>query len=308
MAEITAALVKALREATGAGMMDCKKALTETGGDLEAGKDWLRAKGLSAAAKKAGRVAAEGLVALAAGDRAGALVEVNSETDFVARNDQFRQFVRTVAGLVAAAGGDVEKLKQVAYPGTGRTVAEELTQLVATIGENMSLRRASTLSVPQGFVAGYMHGAAAEGLGRIGVLVALESAGDAEKLAALGKQLAMHVAAAAPQAVSADALDPAVVERERQVLIEQAKESGKTQAIAEKMVEGRLRKFYQDVVLLEQTWIMDNESRVSAVLKAAEKDVGAPIKVTGFQRFSLGEGIQREEQNLAAEVAATLSR
>ena len=308
MAQITASMVKELREQTGAGMMDCKKALSESDGDLEAAKDWLRAKGLSAAAKKAGRVAADGLVATSLGAGAGAVIEVNSETDFVARNEHFQEFVRNVSELAQTVGGDLDALNAAAYPGTGRTVADELTQLVATIGENMKLRRTAALSVGQGVVTGYVHGASAEGMGRIGVLVALESAGDADRLAALGRQVAMHVAAAAPQSLDVASLDPAAVERERQVLIEQAKESGKPQAIAEKMVEGRLRKFYQDVVLLEQTWIMDNESRVSEVNGKAAAEVGAPVRLAGFVRFALGEGIERETSDLAAEVAATLGR
>ena len=307
MADITAALVKDLREKTGAGMMDCKKALTETGGDLEGAVDWLRKKGLAAAAKKAGRVAAEGLVGVAASGARGAMVEVNSETDFVARNDAFQDFVRKVTDLAVTSGGDVEKLKAAAYPGGG-TVAEKLTTLVATIGENMSLRRGVGLSVGQGVVASYVHNAASPGLGKIGVLVALESTGPADKLAALGKQLAMHIAAANPMSLSAADLDKAAIERERGVLSEQAKASGKPDNVIAKMVEGRLRKFYEDVVLLEQVFVVDGESRVSAVLEKAAKEIGAPVKVAAFRRYALGEGIERKTEDFAAEVAAQLGR
>jgi len=307
MAEITAALVKDLREKTGAGMMDCKKALTETQGDLEAAVDWLRKKGLAAAAKKAGRVAAEGLVGVAATGNKGALVEVNAETDFVARNDSFQDFVRKVTDIAIANDGDVEKIKAAAYPGGG-TVAEKLTTLVATIGENMSIRRAIGVSVGNGVVASYVHNAAAPGIGKIGVLVALESTGPADKLAALGKQLAMHVAAANPMSVSVADLDKAAVERERSVLSEQAKASGKSDNVIAKMVEGRLRKFYEDVVLLEQVFVVDGESRISAVLEKAAKDIGAPVKVAGFKKYTLGEGIEKKAEDFAAEVAAQLGR
>jgi len=304
MAEITAALVKELREKTGAGMMDCKKALTETGGDVEAAVDWLRKKGLAAAAKKAGRTAAEGLVGVATDGTRGAVVEVNAETDFVGRNDKFQGYVTTVAGLAVQQGGELEALSAVAYPGTGRSVGEELTQLIATIGENMSLRRAQALAVGSGVVAGYVHGQVVEGLGKIGVLVALESEGDTAKLAALGKQLAMHVAAANPVAIDRDGVDTTLLDRERDVLADQARASGKAEEIIAKMVEGRLRKFYEEVCLLEQVFVIDGESKVSKVLEAAAKDVGAPVKITGFARFQLGEGIEKEESDFAAEVAA----
>ena len=304
MAQITAALVKELREKTGAGMMDCKKALSETDGDLEQAVDWLRKKGLAAAAKKAGRVAAEGLVGIAIDGTKGAVVEVNSETDFVARNDGFQGFVSTVAGVVLSVDGDVETLKDASYPGGERTVSEELTQLIATIGENMSLRRSAALSVSNGVVASYIHTQIAEGLGKIGVLVGLESSGDAAKLSAFGRQLAMHIAAAKPQSVSRDDLDQTVIERERQVLIDQAKESGKPDNIIEKMVEGRIRKFYEEVCLLDQTFVIDGESKVAKALEAAGKDAGGDIKVTGFELFVLGEGIEKEEEDFAAEVAA----
>jgi len=301
-------MIKELRGKTGAGMMDCKKALEESEGDVEAAVDWLRTKGLAAAAKKAGRVAAEGLVAVAAEGNKGAVVEVNSETDFVARNDQFQDFARNMGNLVLASGnGDLDALQAEAYPSSERNVGEELTHMIATIGENMSLRRADTLSVDQGVVASYVHSAAAPGLGRIGVLVALESSGDQGQLAALAKQVAMHVAAASPQSVSTDDLDPESVERERAVLTEQARDSGKPEDIIAKMVEGRLRKFYQDVVLTEQTWVIDGESKVAKVLEQAGNDVGAPVKVAGFIKYVIGEGIEREETDFAAEVAAQVS-
>jgi elongation factor Ts len=308
MAEVSAALVKDLREKTGAGMMDCKKALGETKGDLEAAVDWLRKKGLAAAAKKAGRVAAEGLVGVHAEGKKGALVEVNAETDFVARNEQFQAFVRTVAKLALDQGSDVEALGRQTYPGEGKPVAEKLTQLIATIGENMALRRTVALSVPNGVVASYMHNQAAPGLGKIGVLVALESTADAGKLAQLGKQLAMHVAAANPQALTVADIDPKTLERERAVLAEQARASGKPEEIVAKMVEGRLRKYYEEVVLLEQTYVVDGESRVKAVIEAAVKALGAPVRIAGFARMALGEGIEREQKDFAAEVAAQLAR
>jgi elongation factor Ts len=293
MAEISAALVKELREKTGAGMMDCKKALSETGGDLENAFDWLRKKGLAAAAKKAGRVAAEGLIGLAVEGTRGALVEVNTETDFVARNEQFQSFVREVTRLALGADS-LDALAGAAYPGEGKTVAEKLTQLIATVGENMTLRRMARLSISRGAVAGYVHNAQSPGLGRIGVLVAIESAGDGAKLAALGKQLAMHVAAASPQALDIKSIDPAAVERERAVLTEQARASGRPEEIIAKMVEGRLRKFYEEVVLLEQTYVIDNESKVKAAVAAAAKEAGAPIEIVGFSRLAVGEGIQKE--------------
>jgi len=298
MAEITADLIKRLREATGAGMMDCKKALTETSGDFEGGVDWLRKKGLAAAQKKAGRVAAEGLVAAMVDGGRGAVVEVNSETDFVARNDKFQAFVNGVAKL-AVQSKDLADLSAKALPGEGKSVAEKLTDLIATIGENMSLRRMAAVTANPGVVAAYVHNALAPGLGKIGTLVALESTGDRDKLAALGKQLAMHVAAANPQAVSADAIDPAAIERERGILTEKAKASGRPEAIIPKMVEGGLRKFFEDVALLEQTYqgplsdLIDGNVKISDGLAKAAKQVGAPIKVTGFVRMALGEGIER---------------
>ena len=302
---ITAALVKDLRVATGAGMMDCKKALTETDGDLDAAIDWLRQKGLSAAAKKSSRVASEGLVGVSSNGNVGTLVEVNSETDFVARNDAFQGFVKTLAGLASDAS-DIDGLAAMDYPETGRTVAEELTHNIATIGENMSLRRMTKLSVNEGVVVTYIHNAAAEGLGRIGVLVALESSASADVLTGLGKQLAMHVAAAAPASLSAEDLDPEVVTKERQFLIDQAVESGKPQDIAEKMVEGRMKKFLKEIVMLEQVFVVDGETPVADVIAKAAKDAGADIALTGFARFNLGEGIEKEESDFAAEVAAQL--
>lgn len=307
MAQITAALVKELREKTGGGMMDCKKALTETDGDLEAAVDWLRKKGLAAAAKKAGRTAAEGLVGVVANGASGAMIELNSETDFVARNDKFQKIVSDIAGIAQASAGDLDAINAAAYPGTGRTVAEELTNAIATIGENMSLRRAASMSVTDGVVASYIHNAVTDGLGKMGVLVALESTGDKAKLEELGKQIAMHVAAANPQSVSAEDMDPELVERERSVLREQALASGKPAEIVEKMIEGRIRKFYQEVVLLEQTFVIDGETQVKKAVKNAEAGIGAPVTVKGFVRYALGEGIEREESDFAAEVAAATS-
>ncbi|MDG5494637.1 translation elongation factor Ts [Niveispirillum sp. BGYR6] len=304
MAEITAALVKELREKTGAGMMDCKKALAETAGDTEAAVDWLRKKGLAAAAKKSGRVAAEGLVGVAANGVVGAAIELNAETDFVARNDAFQGAVTTVAKLAVDSNGDIESLKATAYPGTGRTVAEELTHLVATIGENMNLRRIAKLEVKDGIVASYVHSALVPGLGKIGVLVALESTGDKAKLADLGKQIAMHVAAARPEALDIADVSTANLDRERAVLVEQARASGKPENIIEKMVEGRIRKYYEEVVLLEQLYVIDGETKIRKVVEAAAKDVGAPVTLTGFVRFQLGEGIEKEATDFAAEVAS----
>ena len=305
MAEVTAALVKELREKSGAGMMDCKKALTESAGDIEAAVDWLRKKGLAAASKKAGRVAAEGLVAVAGEGTTAVVVEVNSETDFVARNADFQKFVASIADAALAVKGDHEALLA-ATPGGGKSMADQVTDMIATIGENLNLRRSAGLSVSDGVVASYVHAAVAPSLGRIGVLVALESTGDKAKLETLGKQLAMHVAATNPQSVDVASLDPAAIERERSVLSEQAKASGKPDDIIAKMVEGRIRKFYEEVVLTEQVFVVDGETRVSKVIEAAAKDVGAPIKLTGFVRFGLGEGIEREEKDFASEVAAQL--
>jgi elongation factor Ts len=308
MSEVSAALVRDLRERTGAGMMDCKKALTETGGDLEAAVDWLRKKGLAAAQKKAGRVAAEGLVGVVAREGGGVVVEVNAETDFVARNETFQGFVATVAELAFEQGDDVDSLKNRPFPGTGRTLGEELTHLIATIGENMELRRVASLSVAPGVVASYVHNAVAPGLGKIGVIVALKSAGDPVALGELGKALAMHVAAASPRYVAPEHVDAAALERERAVLEAQAKASSKPDNVVQKMVEGRLRKFYEDVCLLEQTYVIDGENKVRKVLEAAAREVGVPVEVTGFVRFALGEGVERQTKDFAAEVAAQVGR
>jgi len=303
MAEITAATVKELRERTGAGMMDCKKALAETGGEMEAAIDWLRAKGLAAAAKKAGRTAAEGLVGVAVEGHRGAVIEVNSETDFVAKNELFQEFVRNVAKLALEHGTEVEALGEVEYPGGG-TVAEKLTENIAKIGENQSLRRAAVLEVTEGAVVSYVHNAVTPGLGKIGVLVALESAAPAEALQILGKQIAMHVAAAHPLALSAEDLPADLVERERAIAMEKAKESGKPQNIIEKMVEGGLAKFRKEHALLTQLFVIDNKTPVAEVVTSASKDAGTDIELKGFARFQLGEGIEKKQDDFAAEVAA----
>ncbi len=311
MTAISASLVKQLREQSGAGMMDCKKALQETGGDIDAAVDWLRTKGLAKAAKKAGRVAAEGLVGIAQQPRGdGALavvVEVNSETDFVARNDQFQNLVSEITDVALTVNGDFEKLADAPYPNVGKSVSEHVTEMVATIGENMSLRRSKAVSVGKGVVAGYVHNQIVDGLGKIGVVVALESEGDKDKLSAFGKQLAMHIAATNPLAVSPEELDAETVERERTVLAEQARESGKPENVIEKMIEGRLRKYFEEVVLLSQTFVIDGETKIDKAIKQAEGDVGGPIKIVGFCRFALGEGIEKEEDDFAAEVAAAAS-
>jgi elongation factor Ts len=286
--------------------MDCKRALGEVAGDLEQAVDWLRKKGLSAAAKKAGRVAAEGLVGVATDGRAGAVVEVNSETDFVARNEAFQRFVKTVTDLALAKGDDLEALKSTPYPGTGRNVGDELTHLIATIGENMAFRRVKRITVKNGVVIAYVHSPLAPGIGKIGALVALESGAESGKLAGLGRQLAMHVAAASPSALDIASVDKATLEREREILRDQARQSGKPEAIIEKMVEGRLRKYYEETVLLEQVYVVDGESRVGKVVEAAAKEAGAPIRIAGYVRFKLGEGIEKKESDFAAEVAATL--
>ena len=303
MAEITAASVKELRDRTGAGMMDCKKALAENNGEMETSVDWLRAKGLAAAAKKAGRTAAEGLVGVAVAGTRGAVVEVNSETDFVAKNEQFQGFVRDVANLALATGSDVEALKAAAYP-SGGTVAEKLTDNIATIGENQSLRRAALLEVSQGAVVSYVHNAAAPNMGKIGVLVALESAASAETLTALGKQLAMHIAAAHPLSLDADGLDPELMAREKAIATEKAAESGKPANIVEKMVEGTMAKFRKENALLSQLFVIDGKTPVADVVAAAAKDVGSPITLKAYERFQLGEGIEKATSDFAAEVAA----
>ena len=295
MAEITAALVKDLRETTGAGMMDCKKALTETGGDIQAAIDWLRKKGLSAAAKKSGRVASEGLVGIALAPGKAAMVEINAETDFVARNEAFQGFVETAAQIALETGEDVEALKAAAYPGTGRNVAEELVHLVATIGENMTVRRVAVVEAQGGVAASYIHGALKPGIGKIGVIVALSGKAD-EAIETLGRQIGMHVTATRPDALTIAEVDPAALEREKTVLTEQARASGKPDAIIEKMVEGRVKKYYEDVVLLEQVWVHDGESKVKAVVE------NAGAKITRFVRFHLGEGIEKDDGDFAAEV------
>ena len=308
MAEITASLVKELREKTGAGMMDCKRALGEVQGDLEKAIDWLRTKGLSAAAKKAGRVAAEGLVGVAADGSRGAIVEVNAETDFVGRNDTFQNFVAAVARIALDQGGDMTRIAAAAFPGTGRDVQGELTNLIATIGENMSLRRVATLSVSDGVVAGYMHNKVANDLGKIGVLVALESTGDKAILDGIAKQLAMHIASTNPMSLTVADLDQAAIERERAILTEKASQSGKAADIVTKMVEGGLRKFHQEVVLLEQLFVFDNKTRIAKVVDQAAKQAGAPVRIAGYLRFALGEGIEKKNEDFAAEVAAQLKK
>jgi elongation factor Ts len=305
MAEITAALVKELRETSGAGMMDCKKALQETNGDIEAAVDWLRAKGLSKAAKKAGRAASDGLVAVNTAQQGagmiGTVVELNAETDFVARNDGFQSAVREIASIALNGDGTLEGLK--ASPMGDSTVEGQVTDLVAKIGENMTLRRVAMLSVDSGVVAAYVHSAIADGLGKIGVLVALESAGKQDVLNEVGRKVAMHVAATSPMAARADELDPAVVERERAILTEQAKESGKPMAVIEKMIEGRIRKFYEEVVLEKQAFVMNPDQTVAGFIEASAVEAGAPIALKGFVRFTLGEGVEKEEGDFAAEVA-----
>jgi elongation factor Ts len=303
MAEITAAAVKELRERTGAGMMDCKKALAEANGELEQAVDWLRAKGLAAAAKKAGRTAAEGLVGVAVEGTRGAVVEVNSETDFVAKNEQFQNFVREAARLALSSDGDVDALAAAQFPGGG-TVAEALMNNIATIGENQSLRRAAVIEVGEGAVVSYIHNAAAPGLGKIGVLVALESGAPAETLLPLGKQLAMHIAAANPLALDADSLSATLVERERGIAMEKARESGKPANIVEKMVDGSIAKFRKDNALLSQLFVIDNKTPVAEVVAAAAKEAATGIELKGFVRFQLGEGIEKKESDFAAEVAA----
>ena len=307
MARISAGLVKELREKTGAGMMDCKTALTESDADMDAAVDWLRKKGLAAAVKKAGRIAAEGLVAAVADGKCGAVVEINAETDFVGRNEEFQGFVAAVTALTLQGSTGIAELAD-SPMGDGKTVGAAMTDLIARIGENISLRRAETLSVENGAIGSYVHNAVAPGLGRIAVLVGLESSGDPERLGAFAKQLAMHVAAANPQWTSIDDVDAAALERERGVLGEQARASGRPENIIEKMVEGRLRKFFEESVLIEQTFVIDGETKVAKAVEALAGEIGAPIVVKGFVRFALGEGIERKQEDFAAEVAATLQR
>ncbi|MCX5519050.1 translation elongation factor Ts [Kaistia defluvii] len=301
---ISASMVKDLREKTGAGMMDCKAALIENGGDVEASIDWLRTKGLAKAAKKAGRVAAEGLVGVASSGTTAVVVEVNSETDFVARNAEFQQVVQNVAQAALATDGSVAAVAASNFPGSDKTVEDAITAAVATIGEHMNLRRSAAVSVTDGIVATYVHSAVAPNLGKIGVLVGLQSTGDKDKLIALGRQVAMHIAATNPLSVRSDDLDADVVARERAVYAEQARESGKPEAIIEKMVEGRVRKFYEEVVLLSQAFVINPDLTVEKALKAAEAEVGAPIELTTFVSYRLGEGVEKEESDFAAEVAA----
>jgi elongation factor Ts len=301
---ITAALVKELREKSGAGMMDCKNALSENGGDVDAAMDWLRSKGIAKAEKKSGRVAAEGLVGIAASGTSAAVVEVNSETDFVARNEGFQDLVRGVANTALSTDGSVEAVA--AADMNGKSVADTITDAIATIGENMNLRRSAKLEVGSGVVASYMHNAAGEGIGKIGVLVALESTGDADALAGIGKQVAMHIAATNPLAMKEDEVPADVAERERAVYLEEAKESGKPQEIAEKMVVGKMKKFFKESVLLSQSFVINPDISVEQALKEAEGSVGAPIEMKGFVRLALGEGVEKEEEDFAAEVAATM--
>ena len=312
MATITTAMIKDLRESTGAGMMDCKQALSENDGNIEAAVDWLRKKGLSKAAKKSGRVAAEGLIGLVVKGDAGAAVEVNSETDFVARNDKFQDMVRHISTLAPAAGGDIARLLAAKYPGSELSVEDYVKEAIATIGENMSVRRTAAISVKQGVVADYIHSKLADGVGKIGILVAHESTGDKAKLLEFGRQIAMHIAAATPQAVTAEELDKDVIERERQIYVEQAKaeprNAGKSDEILLKASEGRLRKeFFQQVVLMLQVFVVDGKATVADAVKAAEKTVGAPIKITKFVRYALGEGIDKKEENFADEVAKVIA-
>lgn len=303
MAEITAAMVKDLRERSGAGMMDCKKALAENSGDMEAAVDWLRTKGLATAAKKAGRTAAEGLVGVAVRGTRGAVVEVNSETDFVAKNEQFQSFVRTVAELALDNGDSVDGLSAAAWP-EGGTVAEKLTSNVATIGENQTLRRVAVLEVGQGIVVSYVHNAVVPGLGKIGVLVAIESSAPTAQLEPLGKQLAMHIAAANPQALHEDDVDSGLVDRERAIAAEKASTSGKPADIIAKIVEGAVAKFRTEVALLSQLFVIDNKTRIADVLATAAKDAGTPVKLAAYVRFQLGEGIEKASSDFAAEVMA----
>lgn len=304
MATISAAMVKDLRDKTGAGMMDCKQALTETGGDVEAAIDWLRKKGLSKAAKKAGRVAAEGLIGALTEGNKGVVVEVNSETDFVARNEQFQGLVKMIAQVALKVGADVAAIN--AAPVGEATVERAIADAIATIGENMTLRRAAALSVGSGVVANYVHGAVADGVGKIGVLVGLESTGKADELAALGRQIAMHVAATSPLALDAAGLDPDVVRREKDVLADKYRQQGKPDNVIEKILESGLKTYYKEVCLMEQAFIHDTGKSVAQAVKEAEGRVGAPIKVAGFVRYALGEGIEKKAEDFAAEVAKTV--
>ncbi|MBX9461576.1 MAG: elongation factor Ts [Aquamicrobium sp.] len=301
---ISAAQVKQLRDMTGAGMMDCKAALAETNGDIEAAVDWLRKKGISKADKKAGRTAAEGLIGVASEGTSAVVVEVNSETDFVARNDAFQDIVRNVAQVALATDGSVEAVAAATYSGSQKSVADTIKDAIGTIGENMSMRRSAKLSVSNGAVATYVHNAVVENLGKMGVLVAVETTGNADAARAFGRQVAMHVAATNPLALTAEEVDAGAVAREKDIFAAQARESGKPENIIEKMVEGRMRKFYEEVVLLKQAFVLNPDMTVEQALKAAEKDIGAEARISGFVRFALGEGIEKEESDFAAEVAA----
>lgn len=307
MAEITAALVRDLREKTGAGMMDCKKALIETQGNIEDAVDWLRKKGLAAAAKKAGRVAAEGLVGVTTNGKAGAAVEINAETDFVARNQNFQSLVSDVTKIACTQDFTAESLNAHAWQGEAATIEGEITRLIAVIGENMNLRRVTRLSVTNGVVCSYVHNAIVPGLGKIGVLVALESTGDTDKLNELGKKIAMHIAAANPQALNIADVDASALERERNILVEQARASGRPEEIINKMVEGRIRKFYEEVVLVEQTYVLDGQSKIAQVVEETAKEIGAPVTLTGYVRYALGEGIEKTTTDFAAEVQAQVA-
>jgi elongation factor Ts len=304
MAEITAALVKELREKSGAGMMDCKKALVETGGIFEDAVDWLRKKGLSAAAKKSGREAAEGLIGFVVEGNKAAIIELNAETDFVARNDKFQVLASNIAKVALSNKVELEQLKGLSYPGGSQTIQEAITDHIAIIGENMNLRRVGHIDVANGVICSYMHNAIADGLGKIGVLIALESNGDKAKLADLGRRIAMHIAAARPESLDRASVSTASLDKEREIFADQARNSGKPENIIEKMVEGRINKYYQEVVLLEQVFVMDNKTPIAQVLVEAEKDVGAPINIKSFLRYELGEGIERTKSDFAAEVAS----
>ena len=308
MTTITAEMVKTLRERSGAGMMDCKKALAENNGDMEAAIDWLRAKGISKAEKKSGRTAAEGLIGIASGGHKAVVVEVNSETDFVARNEAFQDLVRGVANVALTTDGKVESVAAATYPATGKSVEDTIKDAVATIGENMTLRRSVLLEVSEGTVATYIHNAAGDGIGKLGVLVALKSAGDKEVLWSVGRQVAMHIAATNPLAIRPEEVDPAVAERERNVFIEQSRASGKPDNIIEKMVDGRMRKFFEEVALLSQAFVINPDITVGQAIKDAEKQAGAAIEVTGMARLLLGEGVEKEETDFAAEVAAAVKK
>ncbi|RWO09110.1 MAG: elongation factor Ts [Mesorhizobium sp.] len=305
---ISAAQVKELRDLTGAGMMDCKMALNETNGNMEEAVDWLRKKGISKADKKAGRTAAEGLIGVDSGVREAAVVEVNSETDFVARNAAFQEIVANVAKVALAYGGKTEAVAAAPYPGSDKSVADTIKDAVGTIGENLGFRRSAKLTVEQGAVATYVHNAVADGLGKLGVLVAIETSGNAQAANAFARQVAMHVAATNPMALTTEELDPAAVEREKAIFADQARQSGKPEAIIEKMVEGRLRKFYEEVVLLKQAFVLNPDITVEKALQDAEKEIGAPAKITAYLRFALGEGIEKYETDFAAEVAAAVKK